>query len=96
MQLDTNQIKKGVIDFSMVIPTKSPQGEAILKPKLDEIRILRDELFATAGTKTPLATPAVGSTLVKDEAARVVIWDGSGLPGLADRTAQFCAAKVLT
>jgi hypothetical protein len=72
----------------MVIPTKSPEGEAILKPIPDKIRVLRDELFATAGSKSPLATPAVGSTLVKDEAARVVIWDGTGA-GLGERTAEY-------
>lgn len=88
LQLDTSQIKKGIIDYSMVIPTKSPDGEAILKPIPDKIRVLRDELFATAGSKSPLATPAVGSTLVKDEAARVVIWDGSGA-GLGERTAEY-------
>jgi len=88
LQLDTSQIKKGIIDYDMVIPTKSPEGEAILKPIPDKIRVLRDELFATAGSKSPLATPAVGSTLVKDEAARVVIWDGSGA-GLGERTAEY-------
>lgn len=88
LQLDTTQIKKGIIDYDMVIPTKSPEGEAILKPIPDKIRVLRDELFATAGSKSPLATPAVGSTLVKDEAARVVIWDGSGA-GLGERTAEY-------
>jgi LCP family protein required for cell wall assembly len=88
LQLDTSQIKKGIIDYNMVIPTKSPEGEAILKPIPDKIRVLRDELFATAGSKSPLATPAVGSTLVKDEAARVVIWDGTGA-GLGERTAEY-------
>jgi LCP family protein required for cell wall assembly len=88
LQLDASQIKKGIIDYQMVIPTKSPEGEAILKPIPDKIRVLRDELFATAGSKSPLATPAVGSTLVKDEAARVVIWDGSGV-GLGERTAEY-------
>ncbi|MBM3137406.1 MAG: LytR family transcriptional regulator [Chloroflexi bacterium] len=88
LQLDTSQIKKGIIDYNMVIPTKSPEGEAILKPIPDKIRVLRDELFATAGSKSPLATPAVGSTLVRDEAARVVIWDGTGA-GLGERTAEY-------
>lgn len=92
LQLDTSQIKKGIIDYEMVIPTKSPEGEAILKPIPDKIRVLRDELFATAGSKTPLATPAVGSTLVKDEAARVVVWDGTGV-GLGERTAEYLRSQ---
>ena len=89
LQMDTNNIKRGVIDYNMVIQTKSPQGEAILKPIPDKIRELRDELFATAGSKSPIAVPNTGSTLVKDEAAKVVIWDGTGVPGLAEKTAQY-------
>ena len=89
LELDTSQIKRGIIDYEMVIPTKSPDGEAVLKPIPDKIRVLRDELFATGGSISPMATPAVGTTLVKDEAARVVIWDGSGMAGLGDRTADF-------
>ena len=78
VQMDQKNIKRGVIDYNMVIQTKSPEGEAILKPIPDKIRELRDTLFATAGSKSPIAVPNPGSTLVKDEAARVVIWDGSG------------------
>jgi LCP family protein required for cell wall assembly len=89
LQLDAKSIKRGVINYDMVIQTKSPEGEAILKPIPDKIRTLRDELFATAGSKSPIAVPNPGSTLVKDEAAKVVIWDGSGVPGLADRTAEY-------
>ena len=89
VQMDSKSIKRGVIDYNMVIQTKSPEGEAILKPIPDKIRELRDTLFATAGSKSPIAVPNPGSTLVKDEAARVVIWDGSGVPGLADRTAEY-------
>ena len=89
LQLDINNIKRGVIDYNMVIQTKSPEGEAILKPIPDKIRELRDQLFATAGSKSPIAVANPGSTLVKDEAAKVVIWDGSGVAGLADRTAEY-------
>ncbi len=93
VQMDTKSIKRGVIDYNMVIQTKSPEGEAILKPIPDKIRELRDTLFATAGSKSPIAAPNPGSTLVKDEAARVVIWDGSGVPGLADRTAEYLRSE---
>jgi len=89
LQLDTNNIKRGIINYDMVVQTKSPEGEAILKPIPDKIRTLRDELFATAGSKSPIAVPNPGSTLVKDEAAKMVIWDGSGVDGLADRTAEY-------
>jgi len=93
LNLDTNNIKKGVIDFNMVIPTMSPQGESVLKPIPDKIRALRDELFATSGTGAPIASPSENSTLVRDEAASVVIWDGSGQAGLGDRTAAYLQSQ---
>ena len=93
LQMDVNNIKRGIINYDMVIPTKSPEGEQILKPIPDKIRTLRDELFATAGSKSPIAVANPGSTLWKDEAAKVVIWDGSNVPGLADRTAEYLRAQ---
>jgi LCP family protein required for cell wall assembly len=89
LQLDKNNIKKGIIDYTMVIPTKSPQGEQILKPISDKIRILRDDLYANSGSGAPLAVASSNSTLVRDEAASIVIWDGSGQTGLIDRTSAY-------
>jgi polyisoprenyl-teichoic acid--peptidoglycan teichoic acid transferase len=95
LQLDTNNIRKGIIDYTMVVPTTSPQGEQVLKPIPDKIRILRDDLFANSGTGAPIAISSSDSTLVKDEAATVVIWDGSGQAGLADRTSAYFQSQGL-
>jgi len=93
LQLDVGNIKRGVINYEMVIPAKSPDGEAILKPIPDKIRSLRDDLFAANGTAGPIAVPAENSTLVRDEAASVVIWDASGQAGLADRTSNYLQSQ---
>jgi LCP family protein required for cell wall assembly len=93
LQLDTSSIKQGIINYDMVIPTSSPDGEKILKPIPDKIRILRDELFANSGSGAPLAMPSENSTLVKDEAATVVIWDGSNQGGLGDRTSTYLQSQ---
>ena len=93
LQLDISNIKQGIINYDMVIPTSSPDGEKILKPIPDKIRILRDELFANSGSGAPLAVPSENSTLVKDEAATVVIWDGSSQGGLGDRTSAFLQSQ---
>jgi len=89
LQLKTSDIKQGVINYEMAIPTTSPSGEKILKPIPDKIRVLRDELFANGGSGAPLAIPSVNSTLVRDEAATIVIWDGSNQDGLGDRTSAY-------
>ena len=57
LQLDTSKIKQGVINYEMAIPATSPNGEKILKPIPDKIRVLRDELFANSGSSAPIAVP---------------------------------------
>jgi len=93
LQLDTSKIKQGVINYEMAIPATSPNGEKILKPIPDKIRVLRDELFANSGSGAPIAVPSANSTLVKDEAATIVIWDGSNQGGLGDRTSTFLQSQ---
>jgi LCP family protein required for cell wall assembly len=89
LQLDENSIGRAVIDYSMVIQTTSPDGESILKPIPEKIRALRDDVFASGGTLGPLAVASADSTLVKDEAASVVIWNGSGDNTLGTRTTNY-------
>ena len=89
LQVDLSNLKKGVIDYSMMIPAKSPAGLDILIPINDKIRELRDTIFSTGGSQAPVASPAANSTLVKDEAARIVIRNGTTVEGLANRTAQY-------
>ncbi len=93
LQLDTSSIKQGVINYDMVIPTTLANGEQILRPITDKIRILRDELYANSGSGAPIAVPAANSTLVRDEAATVVIWDGSNQGGLGDRTSDYLQSQ---
>ena len=93
LQLNTSDIKQGVINYEMAIPTTSPSGEKILKPIPDKIRVLRDELFANGGSGAPLAVPSANSTLVRDEAATIVIWDGSNQDGLGDRTSAYLQSQ---
>ena len=89
LQLDKDSISRNVIDYSMVIQTTSPDGEAILKPIPDKIRALRNEVFSSGGTIGPMAAASADSSLVKDEAASLVIWNGSGDSALGNRTADY-------
>lgn len=93
LQLDPDYITRHVINYEMVIQTTSPEGEAILKPIPEKIRALRDEAFASGGTLGPLAVASTDSTLVKDEAASVVIWNGSNDSALGTRTSDYLASQ---
>lgn len=84
-----SSIKTGVIDpqLGMAIFDKTilgGQDASILKPVMDKIRVLRDEIFTTSGPSSPVAQgdPAV---LMQQEEARVRIMDGTFTPGLDQR-----------
>ena len=86
--ISPESIKTGVIDpqKGMAIfdkTTLNGQPASILKPVMDKIRILRDEIFTTTGPTSPLAQgdPAV---LMREEEARVRILDGT-FTGLEQR-----------
>lgn len=89
LQLDKNNISRAVIDYTMVLQDTSPDGESILKAIPEKIRALRDEIFASGGTLTPMATANENSTLLQDEAASIVIWNGTGDSDLGNRTADY-------
>jgi LCP family protein required for cell wall assembly len=89
LQINTANIKKGVIDYNMMIAAKSPDNLDILIPIMDKIRTLRDNIFSTGGSAAPIASPAANSTLVRDEAARIAIQNGTTVPGLATKTSQY-------
>lgn len=87
--ISVESIKTGVIDPQQgmaIFDNTTLNGEAasILKPVMDKIRVLRDEIFTSVGPTSPLAQgdPAA---LMQQEEARVRIMDGTFTPGLDQR-----------
>ncbi len=85
------QIKTGVINYDMIIMDSTildGQSASVFKPKPDDIRILRDEIFgggavgALAGTGDPVQ-------LSKQENARIRITNASFTPGFEQRTSTY-------
>ena len=90
--ISPDSVKTGVIDPQQgmaVFDNTTLNGEAasILKPIMDKIRVLRDEIFTTTGPTSPLAQgdPAA---LMQQEEARVRIMDGT-FTGLEQRAGAF-------
>ena len=73
----------------MAFGTMSPDGQSILVPIMDKIRAVRDETFATGGPLGPGIVSSDPTALMKAEAARVSIRNGSTLEGLAALSAQY-------
>jgi len=87
-------IQKGVIDYTMMqdgFYTLNGQKLAILRPFPDKIRELVDKIFG-GGTMQPMASGTVEEKM-KDEAARVVVINGTGLTGMAALTTDYLKAQ---
>jgi len=94
--IPVESIRTGVIDPKQgmaIFDNTTLNGEAasILKPVMDKIRVLRDEIFTSTGPTSPVAVP-MGYTdanlfaqAMQQEASRVRIMDGTFTPGLDQR-----------
>jgi LCP family protein required for cell wall assembly len=89
-QIPEEDIKRGSIGTEHVTFGKSPGGDDVLKPRPEQIRILRDEIFTNSGLTSADADP---QELVRAENAKVSVLNGAGTPGLAARTAEYLTAQ---
>ncbi|MGB9673943.1 MAG: LCP family protein [Anaerolineales bacterium] len=85
-------IKKAIIGSDQVTFFKSPDGLDALKPMPDQIRIIRDQLFANDSTPSPLANLSSVDQM-KAEGAKVRILNGSSSPGLAASTMDYLKSQ---
>ncbi|GAB1470407.1 hypothetical protein MASR2M66_12840 [Chloroflexota bacterium] len=94
--IPVESVKTGVIDPQQgmaLFDNTTLNGEAasILKPVMDKIRVLRDEIFTSTGPTSPMAVPigytdpALFAQAMHEEEARVRIMDGTFTPGLDQR-----------
>jgi polyisoprenyl-teichoic acid--peptidoglycan teichoic acid transferase len=95
MQIDPAEIRRGVITPDVVTTGFSPDGLHILIPIIDEIRLIRDEIFTTGGPVGPAALGNDLMLLVQQEQARVSVQNGTQSAGLANSTAQYLKSQGL-
>ena len=99
-QIPTENIYKGVIGEKQVNFGKSPEGLDVLKPLPDQIRLLRDQIFAPSGSISPYADSGTDlQTLMVAENATISILNGTFTSGLAGRTSDYfqsLGATVIT
>jgi hypothetical protein len=88
LEVDRNEIDQVVISNEYVTLGKSSDGLDILKPVPDKIRLLRDEVFGDGAALGPVAEGDL-LELVAEEGARVVVYNGSSMGGLAETTAAW-------
>ena len=92
-------IEQGVIDYTMVSLDSvvlGGQDASIMKPLPDKIRVLRDEIFTSAGAISPLAAQNDIAALMRADAARVRLLNGSFTPGLEVATGNYLQGQGMT
>lgn len=93
--ISLQNIKQGVIDSSMIIPANVTLGglpAAIDKPIPDKIRVLRDEIFTTAGPASPIAQ-GDATALMQADAARIRVINDTYTQSLDARTGNYLIAQ---
>ena len=89
-QIPEENVLRGVIGSKQINFGKSPDGLDVLKPLPDQIRLLRDQIFAPAGAISPVAeNDADPLELMIAENARLTVLNGTLTPGLAGRTSEY-------
>ncbi|NMB90727.1 MAG: LCP family protein [Chloroflexi bacterium] len=100
LQIPEGNIKQGVIGPpDQVTLGTSPDGLSIAIPVYDAIRLLRDDIFTTSGSTTPLAAQVTGNSdpvaLMQAENARISLQNGTLTSGLATQTSEYFRSQGL-
>lgn len=85
--IPADSITTAVIDYEFVYNETTPDGREVLVPVRDDIRDLRDQLFLPPALPTPVLEnlPA----LMRQEGARVAVYNGTAVFGLAGDTQDY-------
>ncbi len=89
INIPRDNIRHGIIGPEQVIFAKSPNGLDILKPIPDEIRRLRDEVFASSLAQNPALANLSSQEKMQQEGAKLRVLNGTYTTGLAQRTADY-------
>jgi LCP family protein required for cell wall assembly len=101
--ISLDSVSLNVIDDTMVTLDNvmlGGQNASILKPRSDQIRVLRDQIFS-GGALSPRAVPygttdvALITQVMRSEEARVRVLDGTFIPGMDQRAGAWFRSQGL-
>ena len=85
--IPAEKIRTAVLDYDYVYIETTPDGRQVLVPRRDEIRALRDEVFAAPAIPTPVIANL--EQLMRQEGAQVALYNGTAVFGLAASTQSY-------
>jgi LCP family protein required for cell wall assembly len=89
LEIPEENIHQAVIGPDVVYNSKSPDGLDILIPIPDEIRPIRDSIFTSKASASPVNANKSIADLVGEEGASVVVYNGTLNPEILTRTTNF-------
>ena len=84
-------IRRAVIDYNHVYVEKTPEGQDVLVPIRENIRALRDELFSVPNIIPELPSEEILAEMA-DEGAKIGVYNGTAVFGLASATETYLLA----
>ncbi len=92
-EIPRESIASHVVDYNYVYTETTPDGRQVLVPIRNNIRRLRDQLFLPPA----IPTPAIENlpALAAGEGARVAVYNGTSVFGLAGATKTFLEANAV-
>jgi LCP family protein required for cell wall assembly len=89
-QIPQEGIHSGAISPpDQVLLVTTSDGQQVLKPIADQIRLLRDDVFFGEQFLSPAVTGMTAMDLLKAEEARITLLNGTAETGLASRTLEY-------
>ncbi len=95
LEIPRSSVKQGTIaPPNAVLMAKSPDGtQDILIPVPDQIRLIRDQIFASTTMASPGLTSGDARANMQAEGASVVVSNGSTVEGLAAKTQAYLQSQ---
>ena len=93
IDIPRDSIARGTIGPNAVVDTTAPNGDRILIPRPDQIRLIRDQVFASSGMASPILNS--GDTLgnMQMEAARISVLNGTYYSGIETTMQSYLTAN---
>ena len=85
--ISSENIRNEVLNYDYVYNEVTPDGQAVLIPVRENIRTLRDQLFAPPAIPTPVIENL--PQMMNEEEARVAIYNGTQVFGLGAATEEY-------
>jgi LCP family protein required for cell wall assembly len=95
MEIPISSVQRGAIaPPNAVMIAKSPDGtQDILIPVPDQIRLIRDQVFASSSMASPGLTSGDARANMQSEGATIVVANGTYIDGLASKTQSYLTSQ---